>query len=257
MACNSDFSDLRWTSAACTDVGLVRVRNEDACLDQPGRGLWAVADGMGGHAFGDLASAAVVAALDALPAPANLAGFVEAARARLSAVNEALRADARARGVPVIGSTVVALLAWHGEAACLWAGDSRIYLLRQGRLQQLTRDHSQLEALRDSGADLAAATTTASPNMITRAVGAAESIAFDVTTLMVRDGDIFLLCSDGLSTPVDEQAIAAALAPGDCARAAQALVALALANGGRDNVTVVVVRADDPLEDKTALNPAL
>jgi len=260
MACNSDFSDLRWTSAACTDVGLVRVRNEDAWLDQPARGLWAVADGMGGHAFGDFASAAVVAALDALPEPANLAAladYVEAARARLSVVNEALRADARARGVPVIGSTVVALLAWHGEVACLWAGDSRIYLLRQGRLQQLTRDHSQLEALRDSGADLAAATSTASPNMITRAVGAAETIAFDVTTLMVRDGDVFLLCSDGLSTPVDEQAIAAALAPGDCARAAQALIALALANGGRDNVTVVVVRADDPLEDKTALNPAL
>jgi len=249
-------TDLRWTSAAHTDVGLVRIRNEDACLDQPGRGLWAVADGMGGHAFGDLASAAVVAALDGLPEPASLADFVDAARARLAAVNASLRAEARARGVPVIGSTVVALLACQGEAACLWAGDSRIYLLRQRRLQQLTRDHSQLEALRDSGADLATA-SAASPNMITRAVGAADAIVFDVTTLAVRDGDVFLLCSDGLSTPVDEGAIAAALAPGDCARAAHELIALALANGGRDNVTVVVVRADDPCGDKTALNPAL
>jgi len=256
MACDTD---LRWTSAARTDVGLVRIRNEDACLDRPARGLWAVADGMGGHAFGDLASGAVVAALDGLPDPASLAGCVEAARARLEAVNAALRADARVRGVPVIGSTVVALFARGGEAACLWAGDSRLYLLRQGRLQQLTRDHSQLEALRDSlgdsGAERAAA--TASPNMITRAVGAADTIDVDATTLPVRDGDVFLLCSDGLSTPVDEAAIATALAPGDCDRAARDLVALALAHGGRDNVTVVVVRADDPSGDKTVLNPAL
>lgn len=252
MACDTD---LRWTSAARTDVGLVRVRNEDACLDQPARGLWAVADGMGGHAFGDLASGAVVAALDGLPDPASLAGCVEVARARLEAVNAALRADARERGVPVIGSTVVALFARGGEAACLWAGDSRLYLLRQGRLQQLTRDHSQLEALRDSLGDIS--TATASPNMITRAVGAADTIEVDVTTLPVRDGDVFLLCSDGLSTPLDEAAIAAALAPGDCERAARDLVALALAHGGRDNVTVVVVRADDPSGDKTVLNPAL
>ncbi|TQK03564.1 PP2C family serine/threonine-protein phosphatase [Herbaspirillum sp. SJZ107] len=252
MACDTD---LRWTSAARTDVGRVRIRNEDACLDQPARGLWAVADGMGGHAFGDLASGAVVAALDGLPDPAGLPACVEAARARLGAVNGALRADARARGVPVIGSTVVALFARGREAACLWAGDSRLYLLRQGRLQQLTRDHSQAEAWRDSGGDLAAA--TASPNMITRAVGAADAIEFDVTTLPVRDGDVFLLCSDGLSTPVDEAAIATALAPGDCERAARDLVALALAHGGRDNVTVVVVRADDPSGDKTVLNPAL
>jgi len=256
MACDTD---LCWTSAARTDVGLVRIRNEDACLDQPARGLWAVADGMGGHAFGDLASDAVVAALDGLPDPASLAGCVEAARARLGAVNASLRADARVRGVPVIGSTVVALFARGAEAACLWAGDSRLYLLRQGRLQQLTRDHSQLEALKDSLGDSAGdiAAATASPNMITRAVGAADTIEVEVTTLPVRDGDVFLLCSDGLSTLVGEAAIASALAPGDCARAAHDLVALALAHGGRDNVTVVVVRADDPSGDKTVLNPAL
>ena len=246
---------LRWTSAARTDVGLVRSRNEDACLAQPQRGLWAVADGMGGHAFGDLASGAVVDALASLPAPASLADFVALARERLAQVNEALRLEAHTRQVPVIGSTVAALLACGIEAACLWAGDSRIYLWRQGRLQQLTRDHSTLEALKEQGNDLAAA--AASPNMITRAIGAADTIAFDVAPLTVRDGDIFLLCSDGLSTPVEEGAITAALAPGDCARAADELIALALANGGRDNITVVVVRVDDPSGDKTVINPAL
>jgi protein phosphatase len=93
--------------------------------------------------------------------------------------------------------------------------------------------------------------------MITRAVGAADTLEVDLATLTVRDGDIFLLCSDGLSTPVDEGAIAATLAPGDCARAASELVALALANGGRDNITVVVLRADDHSDDKTVVNPAL
>jgi len=253
-------SELRWTCAARTDVGLVRSRNEDACLALPQHGLWAVADGMGGHAFGDLASRAVVDALASLPAPdsvpdVSLAGFVEAARALLHGVNDALRAEARARQVPVIGSTVAALLARGLEAACLWAGDSRIYLYRQGRLQQLTRDHSQLEALRARGADMAAA--AASPNMITRAVGAADTIAFDVATLEARDGDIFLLCSDGLSNPVEEDAIMAALAHGDCAAAADELVALALANGGRDNITVIVVRVDDLSSDKTIVNPGL
>ena len=248
-------SDLHWTSAARTDVGLVRGRNEDAFLAQPQRGLWAVADGMGGHAYGDFASKAVVDALASLPAQATLASLVDSARAQLAQVNEALRLEARVRQVPVIGSTVVALLACGVEAACLWAGDSRIYLCRQGRLQQLTRDHSQLEALKDSGADMTMA--AASPNMITRAVGAADAVDFDVSTRVVRDGDLFLLCSDGLSTPVEEGQIAAALAPGDCIAAANELIALALANGGRDNITAIVVRADDMSSDKTVINPAL
>ncbi len=236
-------------------MGLVRSRNEDAFLAQPQRGLWAVADGMGGHAFGDLASAAVVEALAGLPTSATLADCVALARERLTRVNEALRNEARTRQVQVIGSTVAALLACGIEAACLWAGDSRIYVYRQGRLQQLTRDHSTQEALMQQGADLAAA--AASPNMITRAIGAADSIVFDLAPLTVRDGDVFLLCSDGLSTPVDEATIAAALATGDCARAADDLIAAALAKGGRDNITVVVVRVDDVGGDRTVINPAL
>lgn len=248
-------SDLRWTSAARTDVGLVRSRNEDAYLDEPRRGLWAVADGMGGHAFGELASGAVVAALAGMPDTAGMDESIETARLRLHQVNAMLRAQAHTRQVSVIGSTVVVLLARGSEVACLWAGDSRIYLYRHGRLQQLTRDHSQLEALRARGDDIAA--SAASPNMITRAVGAADTIELEVTGMNARDGDIFLLCSDGLSTPVADEAIAAALAPGDPAQAAHELVGLALANGGRDNITVVVLRVDDLSGDKTIINPAL
>lgn len=252
MSCDSEF---RWTSAARTDVGLVRSRNEDAFLDQPQRGLWVVADGMGGHAFGDLASRAVVSALESMDAPASLTDYIGAARERLARVNQALRADAATRHVPVIGSTVVALLACGHETACLWAGDSRIYLYRQARLQQLTRDHSQAEEQRARGGPAAAA--AASPNMITRALGAADAIEFDVAPLLARDGDRFLLCSDGLSNFVDEQGMARALKAGDCDQAAQELIAMALANGGRDNVTAVVVQAEDLSADRTMINPAL
>jgi len=253
MSCDIAF---HWTSVAQTDVGRVRSRNEDACLAQPQRGLWVVADGMGGHAFGDVASRTVVEALDRLPPPASLARFVDAARATLVQVNGTLRAEARARHVPVMGSTVVVLLAVGTEAACLWAGDSRIYLYRHGRLQQLTRDHSQAAALQARGVD-AAASAAVGGNMITRAVGASDTLDVEVTTLSVRDGDIFLLCSDGLSNPVPEQDIRDTLAGGDCGQAAQTLVRMALDNGGRDNVTVVVAQANDMSVDKTLLNPAL
>lgn len=254
MTCDSEFI---WTSAALTDVGLVRSRNEDSFLAQPARGVWAVADGMGGHAFGDMASRMVVDAVDSLAAPDDMAQFVAAARERITGVNQQLRDEAAARRVAVMGSTVVVLLACGHELACLWAGDSRIYLYRNAHLQQLTRDHSQAEEFRARGAAPGLDVSPAIANMITRAVGAADEIELELATLEVRDGDMVLLCSDGLSNPVDEHDISGALAGGDCAQAAQALIALALANGGRDNITVVVVRADDASSDKTMVNPAL
>jgi protein phosphatase len=259
MSCDSR---LRWTSAAVSDVGLVRSRNEDSFLAQPARGVWAVADGMGGHAFGDIASRMVVEAIEAIEPPGaqgNMANLIAAAEERLAWVNRQLRDEAQARRVTVMGSTVVVLLACGDALACLWAGDSRIYLYRNARLRQLTRDHSQAEEFRARGVPPGLEVSAAIANMITRAVGAADTLDVDLVTLEALDGDMLLLCSDGLSNPVDEDAIAGALvmAGGDCAQAAQALVALALANGGRDNITVVVVRADDIGSDRTMVNPAL
>lgn len=255
MRCATPF---RWTSAACSHVGLVREVNEDACLDQPAKGLWAVADGMGGHTLGDFASRMVVDHLSQLAPPNSLGEFVSAARQQLQAANRQLRTEAASRDVRIIGSTVVVLLARDRYCACLWAGDSRLYLYRNGQLKQLTRDHSQLEELKSRG-DLSLADPANYPprNMITRAVGAVDTLDLDNETLGVHDNDMFLLCSDGLSNDVSEQEMCGTLVSGNCRQAAQALIEMALRHGGRDNISALVVRAEDPdCTDKTALNPA-
>jgi protein phosphatase len=238
----------RWRTAARSHTGLARDVNEDACLVRPERGLWAVADGMGGHAIGELASGTVVAALDEVRPAGSLAQVIAALRERLHAANRRLRAEAAARNVPIIGSTVVVLAACGGNCGYLWAGDSRLYLCRGGRLRLLTRDHRLAVALGVPGSFGSA---------LTRAVGAVDALDLDVATVDAQDGDVLVLCSDGLTDAVSDREIAAALVTGDCARAADALVDLALARGGRDNVSAVVVRAEDLQGEQTLLNPAL
>jgi protein phosphatase len=251
-------TQLRWTSAARTDTGLVRSNNEDMVLNRPERRMWAVADGMGGHAFGEVASGMTVDALDALPAIAPLQQAAAQARVCLLGVNNALVAEAAARDVPVIGTTLVLLLACGRSATCIWAGDSRIYLCRGGSLHQLTRDHNQFEELQTKN-HLSPEDALSWPgaNMITRALGAADTLELDEVQVQVCDGDIFLLCSDGLSNAVSLDTMFRALLEGDCAQAADALIQLALAAGGRDNISVVVVRADDVEPDRTVMNPSL
>ncbi|KIF81415.1 PP2C family protein-serine/threonine phosphatase [Noviherbaspirillum autotrophicum] len=254
----------RWTSASSSHAGMVRQKNEDACLDESERGLWAVADGMGGHAFGELASSMVVDALEDIVPPDSMAGLVAAARTQLQSVNTELRAEAASRDVMVIGSTVVVLLAYGRRCACLWAGDSRLYLYRAGQLRQLTRDHSQAEEYRaksgfnSDGLAPASGLRRVARNTITRAVGAADTLELEEEAIDACDGDMFLLCSDGLSNEVSELEICNALLPGDCLYASETLIDLALEHGGRDNISVIVVRAEDPDSDEqTVLNPAL
>ena len=166
-----------WTSAALTDVGLVRRINEDACLAAPESGLWVVADGMGGHALGDMASAMVIDALRSIAPASLLMAAAAAVRERLQAVNTQLRQLAASRDLPLVGSTVAVLLAREGTCAVLWAGDSRVYLLRRGSLLRITRDHSQRELQRLAG--MASMPASPAPNAITRAVGAADTLALD------------------------------------------------------------------------------
>ena len=251
---------LHWTSASRSHPGRVRAINEDAWLEQPQSGAWAVADGMGGHALGEFASRMAVHCLAALSAPKALPPHLAAAQARLREANRRLRAEALRRDVPIIGTTIAALLVAGRDCACVWAGDSRVYRLRAARLQQLTCDHSQLQAARMSGTAGAVDVTLERPpaNVITRALGAADEIELDSVVIDVQDGDVFLLCSDGLSNEVDEASIVQALLPGRCKFAADTLLDLALARGGHDNITAVVVHAEDLWSpDRTLILPVM
>ena len=242
---NIDSSSFRWDSASRSHPGRVREVNEDACLERAEHGLWAVADGMGGHSLGEFASGLAVQSLMDLPATEDLEQRVDVALAGLQDVNLRLRAEALRRHEPVIGTTIAVLLAAGNHCSCLWAGDSRIYLYRTGRLRQLTRDHSHLEAARSryvSSSDDTLELPRA--NLITRALGAEDTLHIDRLTIELLDGDIFLLCTDGLSNEVSKRSIEQALLPGLCSLACDSLVQLALDEEARDNVTAVVARAE-------------
>ena len=253
------YERFRWTSASRSHVGLVRKINEDAYLDRPDIRLWAVADGMGGHTVGDLASRKVIDALSSVSPADSPENRVAAVRERLQTVNRELRTEAATRNVERIGSTAVVLLAGDSDCRFLWAGDSRIYLLRRGRLKLLTRDHSVLQALRSRGhATSLDAFPQSAQHCITRAVGADDTLDVDEGIEEVTDGDVFLLCSDGLTNEVTEDEIGNALRTRTCRQASEALVEMALQRGGRDNVSAIVVHAQDMFSsEKTLFIPAI
>lgn len=232
---------MRWQSAALTDAGLVRQHNEDAFLDNAEIGVWAVADGMGGHSAGDLASEMIVTALSRLKAAPDLSTLVEFAEHQITLVNERLQALSRERR-QVIGSTVVGLLACGEHAAFLWAGDSRLYRLRDGVLERLTTDHSKVEEYVKHGIiTREEAHNHPDGNLITRAVGASENLFLECNMVELAVGDRFLLCSDGLDKHVLDRDIALALEGLDGQATVAKLIHMALAGGGTDNVTVCFV----------------
>ncbi len=235
-------SGSRLTSTAMTHQGAVRTRNEDALIDRPDLGLWAVADGAGGHGAGDVASSAVAEALRGVPPGLTAAELLAQLRLRLDAVHRALQEEAARRGPgTMIATTVVIMLARGGHFACLWAGDSRAYLLRDGALRRITRDHSLVQELIDQGT-LTEAEAEAHPqgNVITRAVGAGGDLGLDKATGPFVPGDRFLLCSDGLYRTLDDATLGALLSGQD---AAANLVNLAVERGARDNVTAIAIAA--------------
>lgn len=236
---------LTFTTASRTHVGLRRKLNEDGYLARPEAGLWAVADGMGGHQAGEVASRLIVEALSGIGRQASGFALLTAVRESLMAVNRdlTLRAAAMGEGA-VIGSTVAALVVHEDHYACVWAGDSRAYLLRGDLLMRLSHDHSLIQDLIDSGQlDEDQARERRISNIITRAVGAAEILDLAESHGDVRSGDIFLICSDGLTGLVDDGEIRDILAAFDLEAAADRLLALTLERGARDNVTLVLVRA--------------
>ena len=238
---------------------MVRKLNEDACLEHASHYIWAVADGMGGHDAGDYASQRVVNALSSLPGSKSLGSMVESVRAQLRSVNTQLAEEAQKRQVQLIGSTAVVLLAYDTHAVVVWAGDSRAYRFRSGELEQLTQDHSQVQELVAQGRITPEqAVHYPGSNIITRAVGVADQLRLDSEMIEVQEGDLFLLCSDGLYNEVSDEEIREALAVGDCKYSCDLLIERALARGARDNVTVVVIRAlDEEQITRTQINPSV
>lgn len=251
---NEQPPSLQWSSAGRSHVGMVRAINEDACLSLPERGLWVVADGMGGHEAGDFASQMLIDALGQIPPPVSWETHRSAVHATLSEVNQRLREESAQRYQNrTIGSTVVVLAAHGEQSACFWAGDSRIYRLRDQRLEQLTRDHSHVQELVDQGL-IAPEEAHRHPlsNVITRAVGSADELEVDEVDQRLQTGDLFLLCSDGLNKTVSDTEIEQLLAHSqqNCQEAVQALIQLALMREANDNVTTVVV-AIEPSATRT------
>jgi len=255
----------RWWSCCRTSTGRRRRINEDAYLALHDVGLWLIADGMGGHARGDVASHIVVESFSGLGKPHSMEDFVQQVRDRLQQANHRIRDEVvKAGSDQLMGSTVVAFLVFKREWRCLWAGDSRAYLMRNGQLTQITQDHSIAQEMVANG-QLQPEEAESHPlaNRITRAVGTQHELVLDEYRAFLRDGDAFLLCSDGLNKEVNEQELATILESFDCEEASRELVDLSLERGARDNVTVAVIRFEattgfgDQLPDTTDLNHAL
>ncbi|HEV8678237.1 MAG TPA: protein phosphatase 2C domain-containing protein [Stellaceae bacterium] len=235
-------------SFAATHVGTVRNHNEDHFVNRPDLGVWAVADGAGGHQAGEVAARIVAEALAEVPKGLAAAELLAEVRLRILHAHDSIRAEAARRGGgAILATTIVALLAHRDHYACLWAGDSRAYLLRGGRLSQVTHDHSLVQELVDAGAITPEeALTHPRGNVITRAVGADFSVLeLDKVTDRLRRGDRFLLCSDGVSKIVPETEIARLLAA-DGVSPAEHLIAAALDRNCDDNVTAVAVELLTP-----------
>ena len=232
------------SDAARSHVGLVRAANEDAFVIRPEAGLWAVADGMGGLARGEWASAMIVRALDGLRFTGGPGADQALLTEAIDSANGAVHRQAVAYGA-AIGSTVVALLLRDGRFSVTWAGDSRAYRLRGGRLDQLTRDHTQVQDRVDRGL-LTPGEAKVHPmaHVLTRAVGVQAVLALESTEGGARAGDVFLLCSDGLHGVAGDDEIAAILQGDEPQAACDRLVALCLAKGAPDNVTVIVAAVE-------------
>ncbi|WP_298262209.1 protein phosphatase 2C domain-containing protein [uncultured Litoreibacter sp.] len=234
-----------YETGAGSDTGVVRDHNEDSYLSKPESGVWVVADGMGGHEAGDFASQAIVEKISSIGRPASAPDLQARFMERLTRAHDVIVEQSQALGGATIGATLVALLVHEELFACIWSGDSRIYLLRDGAFRQVTTDHTEVQELLNSGAiNAEQAEHWPRKNVITRAIGVSSSPNTDETFGSLQAGDVFLLCSDGLTEHVEDHEMAAALTNHDPQAACDALIQTTLSRGARDNVTVIAVRCD-------------
>ncbi|MBE0552318.1 MAG: serine/threonine-protein phosphatase [Rhodobacteraceae bacterium] len=233
-------------TGAASDTGRVRNHNEDSFLTQPESGVWLVADGMGGHQAGDFASRTIAESVASVGRPASAPDLQARFLDRVARAHAIIQDQSRRLNGATVGATLVALLTYDRHFACIWSGDSRIYLLRGGQFQQVTTDHTEVnELLRQGAISAEQAASWPRRNVITRAIGVHDRPMTDEIAGALAHGDTFLLCSDGLTEHVEDREMAEALSTMAPQQACDALVQTTLARGAKDNVTVVVVRAMD------------
>lgn len=226
---------------ASSDIGRVRKVNEDSVAAFPERGLWVVADGMGGHEGGDWASAKVVAAIGQLQHADTLEQAVQSCADAIHSANADIWHEAARRGASM-GTTVVALVMVGRRFAVLWAGDSRLYLLRGGALVQVTRDHSQVQAMIDRGL-LSPEDAADHPmsHVLARAVGVQETLEIDVVVDDIAPDDLFLLTSDGVHGVLPPSEITRVMVANAVSGVPDALVTQGMDRGSTDNLTAIAV----------------
>jgi len=241
-------TEVRFSTVGLSHEGCARTVNEDSHLTRDDIGLWVVADGMGGHQDGQIASAAIVEALDGVELGADFDTHLQQLGAMLATANNAIFRAAEEASVRM-GSTAAILHIDGMQYGCLWVGDSRVYRLRDGVLTRLTRDHTQVQEMMDRGL-LTREEARGHPmsHVLSRAVGVEEDMRPEISVGGLLPHDVFLLCSDGLHGLVPDDEIAHYLAANGRG-AARALLDLALERGAPDNVTIVTVAC----EEKTAL----
>jgi serine/threonine-protein phosphatase Stp1 len=226
---------------AKTHIGRVRKTNEDSILVLPDQKIWVVADGMGGHEGGDYASRVVIDSIALLPPEMEAAHMLGQLRQALQAAHRTIQQESEARQA-TMGATVVALVLANGHFGALWAGDSRLYRLRDGLMELLTTDHSLVASLVEAGhLTWDEAEKHPQSNAVTRAVGVGEELQLDKIHGETRPGDRFLLCSDGLNKYATIAELGAAIQDVPIEVVTDKLIQMALDRGGADNVSVIVV----------------
>ncbi|QDY70914.1 PP2C family protein-serine/threonine phosphatase [Qingshengfaniella alkalisoli] len=232
-------SKLRYN--ATTHTGRVRSVNEDSILALPDHNIWVVSDGMGGHEAGDFASRAVADAVATANYNDDPGENLREVRAAITRANTLIWREA-ARREGTVGATVVALIVTDGHFAAFWAGDSRLYRMRDDAVELLTSDHSVVAAFVEGGQmSWDEAEKLPQSNAITRAVGVAEELELDKIRGDAKPGDRFLLCSDGLNKYADFATLTQVLSREPIETVTSTLVQIALDGGGADNISAIVV----------------
>jgi len=231
-------------TGASTHIGLVRSRNEDSYLTRPEVGIWAVADGMGGHKDGDLASHTVIEALKSIQAPTSASELLTLCENSIFDANARLIEVGRQRG-DIIGTTIAVLLISDGYFACLWCGDSRIYLVREEGITQVSRDHTEVQDLLTNRVITPEeASAWSGGNAITRAIGVVDLPELEVSSGVLNAGDLFVVCTDGLTRHVEDGEILHCVRANTPQQACDRLILLTLERGAVDNVTAIVIQSN-------------